>query len=124
MLFSRIPRALPRIIPLGELLLDGKFLFGQFAVFALGGFAAAYMAFLLILFQYALDFFIKSFVGFLKLYRNVLMNGAFAYSELLCGRSYRSVVFNNIFSEYYASFLITFAAWFQRLFPPHVIYSK
>ncbi len=68
---------------IGEL--DGKFLFGQLAVFALCGFAAAYMALLLILFQYALDFFIESFVGFLELYRNVLMNGAFAYSELLCG---------------------------------------
>ena len=80
------------------------------------------MAFLLVFVEYGLYLFIERFVCFFQLCGYILMNGAFAYPELLCSGSYRRVIFNNEFSEYYASFLI--AAWFQRIFPPQINYIK
>lgn len=76
------------------------------------------MTLLLVFVEHGLYFVVQRLVGFLKLCGDILMNGAFAYPELLCSGPYCRVIFNNIFSEYYASFLITFAAWFQRSFPP------
>lgn len=82
------------------------------------------MPLLLVLVKYGLYLLVQRFICFFELGGDILVNGAFAYPELLCSGSYCRVIFNNIFSEYYASFLITFAAWFQRLFPPHVNYNK
>lgn len=81
------------------------------------------MTLLLVFVEDGFHFLKKRFVCLFKLCRDILMNGAFAYSELLRGRSYCRVIFNNIFSEYYASFLITVAGRSQRSFPPHVNYS-
>lgn len=83
-------------------------------IFSFRGFAAADMAFLFIFFQYGFHFLVESFIRLFKLYRYVLMDGAFTYSELLCGGSYSRVVFNYIFPEYDTSFLIAVAALLQR----------
>lgn len=93
---------------------SGGSFFGQLTVFALCGFAAADMAFLLVFLKYRFYLFVESFIRLFEFYRYVLMDGAFTYPELLCGGSYSRVVFNNVFSEYDTSFLTTVAALFQR----------
>lgn len=75
----------------------------HFLVFALRGFSATNVAFLLVFVKDGFHLVVQRFVYLLQLFRYVLMNGALAYSELLRGRSDGRVVFYDIFSEYNTS---------------------
>jgi len=71
------------------------------------------MAFLFILVENRLNLVKKPFVCFFKLCGYILMNRAFADSELFCGTSYGSVVLHDIISENDASFFASFAVVLQ-----------
>ena len=75
------------------------------------------MAFLLVFIENVFHFVVQRLVCFLELYGNILMNSAFADPELASGSAHRSVIFNDVFSKYNTSFLITFVALLQRISP-------
>ena len=71
------------------------------------------MAFLLVLVENSLNLVKKPLVCLFKLRGYILMNRAFADSELFCGTSYGSVVLHDIISENDASFFASFAVVLQ-----------
>lgn len=71
------------------------------------------MAFLFILVENRLNLVKKPFVCLFKFCGYILMNRAFADSELFCGTSYGSVVLHDIISENDASFFASFAVVLQ-----------
>lgn len=82
-------------------------------VFSFGRLAAANVTFLLVAVENGFYLVIKRFVGLFKFCGDVLMDGAFADSELTRRRSDRRVVLNNVFSQNDASFLVAFTALLQ-----------
>ena len=83
------------------------------AILLLCSLAAADMPLLLVFVQNGFNLVVKAFVCLFKLCGYILMNRAFADSELFCGTSYGSVVLHDIISENDASFFISFAVLLQ-----------
>lgn len=71
------------------------------------------MAFLLVAVENGFYLVIKHFVGLFELCGDVLMDGAFADSELTRRRSDRRVVLDDIFPQNDASFLVAVVALLQ-----------
>ena len=71
------------------------------------------MSLLFVFIQNGFNLVVKAFIRFFELCGYILMNRAFADSELFCGTSYGSVVLHDIISENDASFFISFAVLLQ-----------
>ena len=92
---------------------DGELLVFERLIFLLSRLAAADMSLLFVFVQNGFNLVVKAFVCLFKLCGYILMNRAFADSELFCGTSYGSVVLHDIISENDASFFISFAVLLQ-----------
>lgn len=82
-------------------------------IFSFGCLAAADMTLLFVAVEYGFYLVIEHFVGLFELCGDVLMDRAFADSELTRRRSDRGVVLYDVFPQYYASFLVAVAALLQ-----------
>lgn len=82
-------------------------------IFSFGRLAAANMAFLLVAVENGFYLVIKCFVGLFKFCGDVLMDGAFADSELTRRCSDRCVVLNDISPQNDASFLVAVGTLLQ-----------
>mgnify|MGYP004493606587 FL=1 len=66
------------------------------------------MTLLLVSVENSLHLVVQLGIHLRQLHRDILMDRAFAYPELLCRRADRCVVFHYVMSEYDTSFLIVF----------------
>ena len=82
-------------------------------IFPFGCLAAADMTLLFVAVEYVFYLIIERFVGFFELCGDVLMDRAFADSELARCCSDRRIVLYDVFPQYYASFLVAVAALLQ-----------